>query len=213
MVSDFAREFSRPVRRPSEAFDRKNGAADPAERARAAHATASALLTRVRNDGDTEAVERLIAYTDTHGIDALAELWAQAPGQSLPGVLWHLHLLQRMIHDDPASSAMLYERGRSALATADPVVAGAPYAATPGELVTLIDVILRGAFEGDFALALERAAAFCRVISAGSTSVARDYEETEPVREETLTRRALRLASMAEDLSASARLWRGDKLI
>ena len=64
------------------------------------------------------------------------------------------------------------------------------------------DDILRGAFEGDFAVALERAAAFCAVASAGSADL--DGHEA--------LLRATRLQQMAADLAASARLWRAGSL-
>ncbi|MFW1447742.1 hypothetical protein ACEWAJ_24005, partial [Vibrio parahaemolyticus] len=83
------------------------------------------------------------------------------------GALWRLYLLQLMIHDDAATAALLFERGRAEMATVDPVVVGAPAPAGPEELVQLIDTILRGLFEGDFAVALERAAAFCRIQASG----------------------------------------------
>ena len=98
------------------------------------------------------------------------------------------------------------------MATVDPVVVGAPAPAGPEELVQLIDTILRGLFEGDFAVALDRAAAFCRVQASGSTHLADDYENTESERASALTTRALRLSTYAEDLSAAAALWRRDAL-
>ena len=60
----------------------------------------------------------------------------------------------------------------------------------------------RGAFTGDFAIALERAAAFCLVTSAGSA----ELRGLEPLA------RATRLQEMAADLTACARLWRADAL-
>ena len=102
-------------------------------------------------------------------------------------MLWRLYLLQLMIHDDPQTAALLYERGRAELSSADEVVAGAPSPAGPDELVALIDTILRGLFEGDFAVALDRAAAFCRVQAAGASHLADDYEPTEPERASALT--------------------------
>ena len=67
----------------------------------------------------------------------------------------------------------------------------------------LADRILRGVFEGDFAVALERAAAFCRVTAAGCTSVADDLDATEPVSASELTTRALRFTKTAEELDAA----------
>ena len=205
-------EFSKPVRRPSETFDRLFAGSDPAEVSRAAHATATALLSRVRDEADDDAVDRLVSFTERHGIDDIAELWSRSPARSLPGALWRLYLVQLSIHDDAHTAALVYERGRTELHSADPVVAGAPVPAGPQELVTLIDTIMRGAFTGDFAVALDRAAAFCRVQAAGATHLADDYEPTEPHRSSDLTTRALRLSKYAGDLTAAARLWRREAL-
>ncbi|WP_243073905.1 DNA-directed RNA polymerase subunit beta [Microbacterium sp. SS28] len=211
-MSDDSREFHKPVRRPAEVFDRVFAAEDPAEVSRVAHSTAQALLARVRQDPSGEIVDRLVAFTDVHGIDDLAELWSRSPARTLPGALWRLYLLQLSIHDDAQTAALLYERGRLALDSADPVVAGAPVPAGPDELVALVDTILRGLFQGDFAVALDRAAAFCRVQASGATHLADDYEATEPERASTFTTRALRLSDYAGDLSACAALWRRDAL-
>ena len=166
----------------------------------------------MRAEPTDEVVGRLLAYSDDHGIDAIAELWAQSPARTLPGTLWRLYLLQLMIHDDPQTAALLYDRGRQASVTVDPVVAGAPNPAGPDELVTLVDTILRGLFTGDFAVALDRAAAFCRVQSSGATHLADDYEGTESDRASALTTRALRLSTYAGDLTSCAALWRRDSL-
>jgi len=212
MMSDASRDFHKPVRRPADEFDRHFAGEDPAEVSRIAHATAAALLARVREDPSDSVVERLVGFTAEHGIDTLADLWSRAPAKSLPGALWRLYLLQLMIHRDPHTAALLYERGRVALTSADEVIAGAPTPAGPDELVALIDTILRGLFRGDFAVALERAASFCRVQSAGATSVADDHDAAEPDRASALTARALRLSTYADDLAACAALWRRDGL-
>jgi hypothetical protein len=211
-MSDSPRDFHKPIRRPAELFDRLFAADDPAEVSRVAHSTAHALLSRVRADPSVDVVERLVAFTDDHGIDDIAELWSRSPARSLPGALWRLYLLQLMIHDDAATAALLFERGRAEMATVDPVVVGAPAPAGPEELVQLIDTILRGLFEGDFAVALERAAAFCRIQASGATHLADDYENTESERATALTTRALRLSTYADDLAAAAALWRRDAL-
>ncbi len=212
MTDDDSRGFHKPVRRPAELFDRLYAGDDPSEVSRVAHATAAALLRRVREDPHPDVVERLVGFTDVHGIDDIAELWSRSPARSLPGALWRLYLLQLMIHDDPASAALLYERGRAHLSSIDAVVAGAPVPAGPDELVALVDTILRGLFSGDFAVALERAAAFCRVEAAGASHLADDYDQTEPERASTFTTRALRLSTYANDLAACATLWRRESL-
>ncbi|MDQ4214404.1 DNA-directed RNA polymerase subunit beta [Microbacterium capsulatum] len=204
--------FHRPVRRPPETFDNLLGSHDPAEQTRMAHATASALLARVRADDSGVSAERLVAYAQEHGIAEIAELWAKSPAVSLPGALWRLYLLQAAIHTDAELAALLHERGRIELPSVDALVAGAPVPAGPEELVALIDTILHGAFSGDFAVALERAAAFCRVQASGATHLADDYEPTEPERASSLTTRAARLSSYAQELSASASAWRDGSL-
>ena len=204
--------FHRPVRRPASTFDTLVAADDPAALARVAHSTANALVARVRAEPASEVVARLVTFTDEHGIDTLAELWSHSPARTLPGALWRIYLLQLMIHGDPHTASLLFQRGSIELESADAVVAGASTPAGPDELVMLADAILRGVFEGDLAVALERAAAFCRVQAAGATHVADDYEPTEPERASELTRRAERLAGYAADLTAAARLWRLDAL-
>lgn len=211
-MSDASRDYHKPVRRPADEFDRHFAGEDPAEVSRIAHATAAALLARVREDPTDSVVDRLVGFTSEHGIDTLAELWSRAPAKSLPGALWRLYLLQLMIHRDPRTAALLYERGRVALRSADEVIAGAPSPAGPDELVELIDTILRGLFRGDFAVALERAASFCRVQAAGSTALADDHDATEPERSSALTARALRLSTYADDLAGCAALWRREGL-
>lgn len=204
--------FHKPVRRPSDVFDQLFAADDPAEAAHTAHSTAHALVSRARSQQDAAVVDRLVAFADRHGIDVIARLWSHAPARTLPGTLWRLYLLQLMIHDDAAGSALLYQRGVDTLASADAVVAGAPSPVAPDELVATVDAILRGVFARDLGIALDRAAAFCRVTAAGATSVADDADATEPERAAELTRRALRLSQMAADLSAAARLWRAQSL-
>lgn len=204
--------FHKPVRRPGEVFDNLEGSADPAEVSRTAHATAHALMSRVRDEQEAAVVDRLVSFTDEHGIDTIAELWSRSPARSLPGTLWRIYLLQLMIHGDATMASITYERGRSEIASADVVVAGAPTPAGPDELVALSDTILRGLFEGDFAVALERAASFCRVQAAGATHLADDAELVAPERASAMTARALRLATYASDLAAAARLWRSGTL-
>lgn len=201
----------RPVYLPASAFENTT-ASDAEQASRLAHSTAEALLARARADESGQSVERLIALVDERGIGDIAELWSHASARSLPGTLWRLYLIQMAIHNDPETAALLYERGRVELHTADAVIAGAATPATAEEMVALIETILRGVFSGDFAVALERAAAFCRVEASGSVQLANEYEQTNPDRSTAFTKRALRLSVIADDLIASAALWRKDAL-
>jgi hypothetical protein len=83
------------------------------------------------------------------------------------------------------------------------VVAGAEPPG-PDEVRRVADEILAGVFDGDFAVALERAAAFCQVVASGRADVTEG-------RQAVLS--AARLQQMAGELSVAAGLWRTDKLI
>ncbi|MDP3209200.1 MAG: DNA-directed RNA polymerase subunit beta, partial [Rhodoglobus sp.] len=82
----------------------------------------------------------------------------------------------------------------------------------PDEITELADQILRGLFVGDFAVALDRAGAFCRILSAGCTSIADDSDPINPERATELTTRASRLSLTADEFSAAARLFRSGNL-
>lgn len=179
---------------------------------RVAHDTANALLHRVRADPDPAVVERLVTYTDVHGIEAIAELWARVGPHTLPGALWRIYLVRTVIRQNPEEIAYLFERGTELIGTIDQAVAGAEEPTGPAEILTLSDRILHGLYTGDFAVALERGAAFARLTAAGATSVADDADVSAAERASALTTRAFRLAELAEDLSAAAALWRRESL-
>ncbi|TFC67590.1 DNA-directed RNA polymerase subunit beta [Cryobacterium sp. TMT2-4] len=207
-----AENFHKPTQFSGSKFESFQGGEDPALISRVAHETAHALLARVRSDPDPDIVERLVTYTDENGVDAVAELWSRATPRSLPGALWRIYLVRLLIRQDPEGTAFLYQRGTEVTVAIDPVIAGAAVPTGTAEIIVLADQILRGIFTGDFAVALDRAAAFCRVISVGCTSVADDLETTEPLRSTELTTRALRFSTTAQEFGSCARLWRNDSL-
>lgn len=205
-------EFNKPALFGGNEFDAFQGGEDPVAIVRSAHQSARMLLARARQTDDPDVVERLVTYTDEHGLDALAELWARSSPHSLPGALWRIYLVRVLIRQDPDGVALLFQRGTEVLGTIDTVVAGAPLPAGPAEITELADLILRGAFEGDFAIALERAAAFCRVTASGALSIADDQEVANPERATELTTRSQRLITTADELMSCARLARADML-
>jgi hypothetical protein len=205
-------QFHKPTLFSGVKFEGIVGGDDPAYISRVAHETAGALLSRVRASPQPEVIERLVAFTDENGIDAIAELWSRASARSLPGSLWSIYLLRALTRQDAPQSSLLYQRGVEVATSIDPLVAGAPNPTGPAEITALADQILRGLFEGDFAIALERAAAFCRVTALGATSIADDVEHTESHRASALTTKASRLSHMAAELAACARLWRSGSL-
>ncbi len=202
--------FHRPARVPN--FNAVEGGEDPAQVLRTARETAHALVNRMRETEDPEALERLAAFTDESAVDAVAELWARSSPKSLAGALWRIYLLRVLIRQSPELTSSIFQRGTEVLRTIDTMVAGASTPTGPTEVQELADRILHGLFRGDFAVALERAAAFCRVSAAGATSFADDYEALNPDRATELTSRALRLTQIAEELTTEARLWRAGSL-
>lgn len=174
---------------------------DPIAELRAAHEAAAALLRVGRAADDPAVTERIVSLVDDLGLPALAEMWAARPARTLPGALYRLYLIREWIRANPREVAREYAAGvphtepQHAVAGAEPP--------GPDEVVTVADQILRGAFTGDFALALERASAFCHVVVAGR---ARSYLGADHALD------AARLRDLAIDLDAAARLWRAGRL-
>lgn len=196
-----ARSAGRP-RRPlyldSAGLEAQAGSFDPVQEAQAAHESAAILVHRGRASDDPELTARLVALAEEVGLDTLAHLWATRPARSLPGALWRLYVLRDWVRRDPAGASREYAAGIR-YAAVNHVVAGPADPPGPEELRTLLDAVLRGVFEGDLAVALERAAAFARVVSAGRAA------ESEG---EAAATQAADLLATAEDLTASARAWR-----
>jgi hypothetical protein len=144
---------------------------DPASRLEAAHATAEAVVGAARQPVDEAQTERLVSLVETVGLDTLAALWRDAEPDSLPGALWALYLLRTWCKTQGAAVARWYREGRG-LAPVDEVVAGVADTADPEAMARLADAVLTGAYDGDFGVALDRAAAFFRVIAAGRLQVA-----------------------------------------
>jgi hypothetical protein len=192
-------------------MDAVSGGYDPAQEAEAAHLTAAAIVDAGRGAADPDLVSRLVSLVDDHGLSTLAELWADRPARSLPGALWRLYVLREGVRRDPVGSARDYAEGQTA-APVSHVVAGVADPIGPEQVSALADAVLTGVFDGDLAVALERAAAFCRVTSTGRAHRATDLEATDELAAAALTRTAAALLTTADDLEATARLWRAGEL-
>lgn len=202
----------RPALLGPAALDTFGGGSDPAQLAEAAHATASALVDAGREASDVETTARLVRLVDDHGLEMVAELWADRPARSLPGALWRLYALREWVRRDSVGASADFAAGRH-LAPVPSVVAGAAEPPTPQALTALADAILGGVFHGDLAVALERAGAFCRVVAAGRASRADDVDPTDPCSATAQTRSSASLQRTAEDFEASATLWRASALV
>lgn len=208
-------EHRRPVQFDSAWFEQFEGDVDPALRTQLAHDTATALLTRVRgisNEDSQLVLQRIQNLAREDGIDSVAELWSQAPEHSLPGALWRIHLLSTMIAQRTDETATLFTAGAGRLETVDVAVAGAEIPTGPEQIVEVSNKILHGVFVGDFALALERSASFCRVVASGALETADELDSIDDDRATALTRKARTLIGIAQDFERCAELWRADEL-
>jgi hypothetical protein len=196
----------RAPRRPaffSEAALEAHGPAyDPTEQIHVAHETALALVHAGRAASDPAVTRKLVALVDDIGLSTLAELWSQRPARSLPGALWRLYVLREWVQRAPDEASREYAAGIR-FTGPNHAVAGAAEPPGPQEMGRVIDEVLRGVFEGDLAVALERASAFCRVVSAGRADISSGDEAAE---------QAANVLVMAEDLTICARLWRSGDL-
>ncbi|HLV05050.1 hypothetical protein [uncultured Georgenia sp.] len=204
------RKPRRPAMLDDQTAERIVGDVDPALRSQAAHTTAAVLVQRGRAGAeDPELVARLVALVDTEGLDTVAELWSQSPPRTLPGALWRLYLMREWIRRDPSTIADRFALGRQRAEVAG-VIAGVVEPPGPTDVARLADAVLAGVYEGDLDVALDRAAAFFRVVATGSALDA-DWIDDDDVATR-LTRRAGALLRTAEDLEDAAELWRAGRL-
>jgi len=199
----------RPALLGPAALDTFDGGADPAAVAEAAHASAAAIVDAGRRANDPAVTARLVTLVDDHGIDTIADLWSGRPARSLPGALWRLYVVREWVRRDPVGASRDYSAGFP-VAQVPHVVAGVAQPPGPDEVRALADAVLTGVYAGELDVALERAAAFCRVVAAGRALRADD--EPDPASATTATTRAAALQQTAQDLESAARAWRAHDL-
>jgi len=179
VVGDSSADQPRPHHRPATPgdgfFEARTGGADPWRLSEAAERAATLLVRGAHDADDAEIAERVVHLADAEGLETLAELWAGAPADSLAGCLWRLYVLRAWVYADPAGAARQFEAGRIQAPVAR-VVAGVAEPPGPEELQAMVDQVLRGIAEGDFADVLFRAAAFARVVATGRASLPDDAD-------------------------------------
>jgi hypothetical protein len=189
-------------------IDAASSESDPMEIVEAAHRTAAVVVGRGREGDDPELTRRLVGLVEEVGLSTVAEMWAGRPARSLPGALWRLYLLHEWVQRDPVEVSRAFEAG-AAHADVYRVIAGVAEPPSPEDLVTLTRRILQGVFDGDLAVALERASAFCHVVAVGLADPAAGTDDVPRER----VQQAARMQSTAEDLQACGRLWRRQALV
>ena len=187
------------------------GELDPALRGEIAHTTAAAIVHRARASEDPVVVERLVRLVEDEGLDVVAALWADSSADTLPGALWRLYVLREWVRRDPATVAERYRLGVSAVPVHE-VVAGVVTPTGPDDVRALADAVLSGVFAGDLAVALERGAAFCRVLAVGAAFDADYVDQMDTDHALQMTRGAASLVRTAEELEHAAKLWRAHRL-
>lgn len=200
------------------------GGVDPERLSDLSHATAASLLDRVHHTEDPEVVRRVLTLVDVEGVDLVAELWSHAEPDSLPGILWRLYMLRTWMTRDRESISRLWRVGEPVATTAS-AIAGVDQAPTEDDIARTADSILSGAFMGDFAVALERASAFCDVMVAGLATEAKRRNDhasvtaaggtVDSAQHAAIARMLHHAASLrqtAEDFRHGAALWRRGKL-
>lgn len=193
------------------AADQLPGDVDPALRSEVAHTTAQVVVHRGRAAEDPQVVRRLVSLVEDEGLDVVAGMWADSPAGTLPGALWRLYVLREWVRRDPHTLAERYRTG-VARAEVHDVVAGVASPPGPAEVAQVADAVLSGVFTGDLAVALERGAAFCRVLATGAALDADLLDDQDDGRAVAMTRGASGLVRTAEELEAAAGLWRAGKL-
>jgi hypothetical protein len=181
----------------TEMIDAAGGDTMPS-RAEVAAATAAAVVEAGRAD-PAERDERFVDLADRVGIETLAALWSHSDPVSLPGALWALYLLRQWCRTSGDEVTRLWRAGEP-FAEPHAAVAGVGEHATVQEVQRMTDAVLGGAYGGDFAVALERAAALFRVVAAGRRELGVDVEL------------AGRNERAAADLTAAAARWRAGDL-
>lgn len=206
-----ARRPRRPAMLDQRAADELPGDVDPALRAEVAHMTADVIVRQGRASEDPEVVDRLVRLVEAEGLDTVAALWSDSPATTLPGALWRLYMLREWVCRDPRTVA---ERYRSGVVRAEVHDAVAGVASHPGptDVARVVDAVLSGVYTADLAVALERAAAFCRVLATGAALDADDVEDSDGDLAVHITRGASGLVRTAEELEGAAALWRVDRL-
>ncbi|NYG56892.1 hypothetical protein [Nocardioides perillae] len=168
--SDPSRPHHRPTQPGSRFFEAVAGGADPAEVREAADRAAVLLVRGARGSDDEAVADRLLHLAETEGLETIADLWSGAPADSLAGALFRLYLLRSWVHAAPVAVAREYDAGRARAQVAR-VVAGVADPPGPDELRAMVDEVLRGIAERDFADVLLRASAFARVVATGRATL------------------------------------------
>lgn len=212
------RQFHRPARLDPEVAEAIEGGEDPAVASELAHRTAQALVGGFPEPDDARGPEPItregvVAVVAAHGVDAVAELWADSPATTLPGALWRLFLVREWLRRDPELIARRYAAvvdltgaGPEVLARLEAALVEARPVPSPERLRAALDGALDGAQGADapgLAPLLAATADFLRALAAGSDPVWIEEDADELAHR--VTRRPRALPATADELDEAAR--------
>lgn len=195
----------KPVRMPSWRLELSESDEDlhwrksPEVQLAIAHDTARALVRDTGGPQRAEILRRLNAFVDEEGIDTLAELWSHASRGSLPRALYLLYRIRSQVLAHPEAIAQAIARGMDTLPTIDPIVLAPRIPVDADGVGEVVEQILSGSFGGSLELALSRAGALCRVVSAGLLSFEGADDESHKVALQSLS-----WGLVADELALSA---------
>ena len=185
------RQHHRPTQPGDGFFADIGGGVDPAAVREAGDLAATLLVRGARHSQDSAMVERVVHLAENEGLETLAEVWSGAPADTLAGCLWRLYLLRAWVYADPLRVTREFEAGQRRAQVAR-VVAGVAHPPGPDELRTMVDEVLRGIAQGDFAVTLLRASAFARIVATGRATL-----------DEGTTEETARMLTLAEQLESA----------
>ena len=163
----------------SEDMDEAVWRSHPERKAGLARDTALLILGRTTDASLPEDMTaRVTTFITEGGLDDVAHLWADAEAISLAGALWRLYRVRDQITKQSEDIARLVTIGHDALDTIDPVVAGLRDPITAEGVVTLIDSVFFGEFDGELAEALTRVGALAKLVARGLLDVPHDQSES-----------------------------------
>ncbi|MGI8953751.1 MAG: hypothetical protein ACR2FL_04110 [Nocardioidaceae bacterium] len=189
----------KPALPGADVFEALTGDEDPAVRAEAGVRVATVLVRGPHDTGDVELVERVVTLTDEHGLDAVADLWATAPAESIAGVLFRLYLIRAWVRANPVQAAREFEAGKG-FTPVDEVIAGVADPPTPAEVIRLVDAVVGGVVTGEFSDILDRAASFAHAVGIGRAHLHDDPDQPRSAARLVETSRVLQSAARTERL-------------
>lgn len=166
-------DFKKPALPGSELFESQPAHGDPTEPSEAGQRIATLLVRGPLDKADQLLVDRVLHLAESEGLATIAELWANAPADSLAGALWRLYALRTWVYRQSTQAAREFAAGKR-FSPVHEVLAGVVDPPGPEEVIILVDTVIRGIIGTDFDVTLDRAAAFAHLVGVGRAHLEED---------------------------------------